>query len=571
MADNRHSGLPLGMSRLRIDPNRSMEAAQRPVNSPDGFGGSRRDSLPMPGMDEFDPFRVFEVEHRPCMILTAHVMCGRNISNGWMADMLDTPDPYVVLKMKSAPDGRKRTKHIDNDVNPVWDEQFTFLMDSSDHNVLQVILRDANYLQDHTIGFADYNIGGLTMNEEKLVTFQFINNIEVDVMLRVDFDTDPDLRYSLCLSDDEKRFVDVRRRNVIESMNSLLGSDCAPQTLWEVPTIGILGSGGGFRAMVGLAGAMKALYDSNILDCAMYVAGLSGSTWYLSTLYSHSKWPSCSPEIINDELKNRIDSSLLWLLKPQSVYRYVERILQKRRLGQPVSFTDFFGHLVGETLLKDRLEMTLSDQQDKVNEGQAPLPLYTCVHVKKDVSAKVFQEWVEFSPYEIGMPKYGTFMRTEQFGSKFFMGKISRKFEEPPLHFLQGMWGSAFTILFKRLLDDTSSMDPVDIVRSEMANELDLHDEESSDCSDDPASSDDDSTATESGSDRRRSSSGTDSCSGTPTTTSRPKLNRHRRAQLPPRSSRQWSSDASDFEYPGSESEKDPDDTTAPNSPWRRR
>ncbi len=31
--------------------------------------------------------------------------------------------------------------------------------------------------------------------------------------------------------------------------------------------------------MVGFSGVMKALYESGVLDCASYVAGLSGSTW----------------------------------------------------------------------------------------------------------------------------------------------------------------------------------------------------------------------------------------------------------------------------------------------------
>ena len=47
-------------------------------------------------------------------------------------------------------------------------------------------------------------------------------------------------------------------------------------------------------------------------------------------------------------------------------------------------------------------------------------------------------EWVEFSPYEIGMAKYGTFMKTEDFGSKFFCGKKLTPFPEPPLHYMQG-------------------------------------------------------------------------------------------------------------------------------------
>ena len=65
----------------------------------------------------------------------------------------------------------------------------------------------------------------------------------------------------------------------------------------------------------------------------------------------------------------------------------------------------------------------------------------------------LLQEWVEFTPFEVGIPKYGTFMDASKFGSRYFKGKISKSFPEYPLHFLQGIWGSAFTILFKRLVD----------------------------------------------------------------------------------------------------------------------
>jgi phospholipase A2 len=49
-----------------------------------------------------------------------------------------------------------------------------------------------------------------------------------------------------------------------------------------------------------------------------------------------------------------------------------------------------------------------------------------------------FTDWVEFSPYEIGMAKYGTFMTPDLFGSKFFMGTAVKRYEENPLHFLMG-------------------------------------------------------------------------------------------------------------------------------------
>jgi len=51
-----------------------------------------------------------------------------------------------------------------------------------------------------------------------------------------------------------------------------------------------------------------------------------------------------------------------------------------------------------------------------------------------------FADWVEFSPYEIGMAKYGTFMSPDLFGSKFFMGTVVKKYSENPLHFLMGKY-----------------------------------------------------------------------------------------------------------------------------------
>ncbi|KAG8228648.1 hypothetical protein J437_LFUL008299 [Ladona fulva] len=49
-------------------------------------------------------------------------------------------------------------------------------------------------------------------------------------------------------------------------------------------------------------------------------------------------------------------------------------------------------------------------------------------------------------------------MKTEKFGSQFYVGKIIRHYEELPLHYLIGVWGSAFSILFKRLAEDNKEM-----------------------------------------------------------------------------------------------------------------
>lgn len=72
---------------------------------------------------------------------------------------------------------------------------------------------------------------------------------------------------------------------------------------------------------------------------------------YLSQLYSHPEWPQKTPGELRGELQENIEKSPFWLLGPNSMYKYLSRIIAKRRNGQPISFTDFFGHLVGETIL----------------------------------------------------------------------------------------------------------------------------------------------------------------------------------------------------------------------------
>lgn len=47
-------------------------------------------------------------------------------------------------------------------------------------------------------------------------------------------------------------------------------------------------------------------------------------------------------------------------------------------------------------------------------------------------------EWCEFTPYEVGLPKYGAFVQTDEFGSKFFLGHLIDKLPELRIPFLMG-------------------------------------------------------------------------------------------------------------------------------------
>ncbi|KAK7889301.1 hypothetical protein WMY93_024861 [Mugilogobius chulae] len=384
---------------------------------------------------------------------TVTVVGAESVTKGALGDLLDTPDPYVELFIPTAPESRRKTKHIDNDINPKWNETFQFILDPNQPNVLEITLMDANYVMDETLGTASYELSKLKIGETKTETFLIGKATKVHLKMSLEICTYQDLRFSVALCDKEKDFRQTRRDRVTLGIKKLLDMEkprYLPSSPEEVPVIAIAGSGGGFRAMVGFSGVMKALFESGVLDCATYIAGLSGSTWYMSTLYSHPDFPNKGPKEINHELMKRVSSNPLRLLLPQHITNYIQALWAKKATGQPVTFTDIFGMLIGETLIPARMDTKLSDIQNKVDQAQCPLPLFTCLHVKPDVSELMFADWVEFSPYEIGMAKYGTFMTPDLFGSKFFMGTVVKKYSENPLHFLMGVWGSAFSILFNQ-------------------------------------------------------------------------------------------------------------------------
>ncbi|XP_048833475.1 cytosolic phospholipase A2-like [Brienomyrus brachyistius] len=404
---------------------------------------------------------VYYVENQHSHKFRVTVVRAENVTKGGWGDYLDIPDPYVELCVPAVSKTKKRTRHINNNVNPEWNETFEFILDPSQENVLEVTLMDANYVIDETLGTASFTVSDIEVGQTRLIPLLIGKATEVHLEMSLQVCSIKDLRLSLALCDKEKLFQEARRQKVMLGIQKLLKTEKScflPSTPQEVPVIAVMGSGGGFRAMVGFAGVMKALFESGVLDCTTYIAGLSGSTWYMSTLYSHPHFPTKSPGEINQELKKSVANSPMRLLTLQHISQYVHALQSKKTAGQPVTFTDVFGMFIGKALIPGYMDRTLSQMAEKVDDAQNPLPLFTSLHVKPDVSALSFADWVEFSPYEIGMVKYGTFMTPDLFGSKFFMGSVVKRFEESPLHFLMGLWGSAFSILFSRLMQSSSRM-----------------------------------------------------------------------------------------------------------------
>ncbi|KAB1278332.1 Cytosolic phospholipase A2 epsilon [Camelus dromedarius] len=268
------------------------------------------------------------------------------------------------------------------------------------------------------------------------------------------------LGFSLCQA--EQEFLQKRRVVVAEALKQVLQLEedlqvdevfshpALPQqsasVCPQVPLIAIMATGGGTRSMTAMYGHLLGLQKLNILNCASYITGLSGATWTMATLYRDPDWSSKNLEPAIFEARRHVVKDKLPALYPDQLLKFREELQQRRQEGYKVTFTDFWGLLIEACLGDERNECKLSEQRAALCQGQNPLPIYLTINVKDDVSNQDFREWCEFSPYEVGLQKYGAFIPTELFGSEFFMGRLMRRIPESRMCYMLGLWSSIFSL-----------------------------------------------------------------------------------------------------------------------------
>ena len=49
------------------------------------------------------------------------------------------------------------------------------------------------------------------------------------------------------------------------------------------------------------------------------------------------------------------------------------------------------------------------------------------IAVGVEMAVPIILEWCEFTPYEVGIPKYGAYIHAEDFGSEFYLGHLVKK------------------------------------------------------------------------------------------------------------------------------------------------
>uniref|UniRef100_A0A8C6V778 Phospholipase A2 n=1 Tax=Naja naja TaxID=35670 RepID=A0A8C6V778_NAJNA len=368
---------------------------------------------------------------------------------------LSQSDCYVSLFLPSASFETARTKNIKDCKDPVWNETFCYRIQNQVKNILELIVHDENHclLDGHPFTVL-FDVAKLQLGETICLTFPLDPKCPPKLIITMILyffhhglnarpkELDVRLDYELC--PDEQVFIQKRKKIVAAALKRVLCMDNDLQD-HEVPVVAIMATGGGARAFTALHGHLLGLQKLNLLDCFTYISGSSGSTWTLSNLYEEPGWSQKDllgpiAEAQKNMSKCKLDCFTLDQLK-----EYRDILKQREKDGYKTCITDLWGIFIDQTLGNGKRSSTLSEQKHAVNHGQNPLPLYMVLNTRDKYSLQEFKEWMEFTPFEVGLLKYGAYIRAEDYGSKFFMGRIMKKIPESHICFLKGMWSNVFS------------------------------------------------------------------------------------------------------------------------------
>uniref|UniRef100_A0A8C3RYT8 PLA2c domain-containing protein n=1 Tax=Chelydra serpentina TaxID=8475 RepID=A0A8C3RYT8_CHESE len=248
---------------------------------------------------------------------------------------------------------------------------------------------------------------------------------------------DLDVRLGFDLCTEEQDFLCKRKKYVAAALKKVLQLEEDLRDN-EIPVVAIMTTGGGMRSLTTTYGSLLGLQKLNAIDCAMYLTGLSGTTWTMANLYRDADWSQKDLSGKINEARKHATKCKMGSFAMERMKYYNKQLCQRKQEGHRTSSIDLWGLIVEYLLHDGKDNHKLSDQRQAVDQGQNPLPIYLAINVKDNYSTLDFKEWLEFTPYEVGLMKYGAFIRSEDFGSEFFMGRLMKRLPESRICYLEG-------------------------------------------------------------------------------------------------------------------------------------
>ncbi|TAQ89698.1 hypothetical protein B7494_g1997 [Chlorociboria aeruginascens] len=277
--------------------------------------------------------------------------------------------------------------------------------------------------------------------------------------------TRPTIREADSLSPNETAWLELRRNHTVEPMQSLLTRLSIPSfdansyisnianNAAALPNIAIAVSGGGYRAMLNGAGFLAAADNrttnstnaggiGGLLQSATYLAGLSGGSWLVGSMYTNN---FSSVQALRDgsrrsfiwQLGNSIvegpSEGSIQILSSIDYYNTIQdEVSSKENAGFNTSLTDYWGRalsfqLVNATDGGPAYTFSSIALADNFINGKIPFPLIVSDgRAPDEVLISLNSTVYEFNPFEMGSwdPTTYGFAPTRYLGSNFSGGVV---------------------------------------------------------------------------------------------------------------------------------------------------
>ncbi len=292
----------------------------------------------------------------------------------------------------------------------------------------------------------------LDANEQRIQQALDANPVQVSEIKALSINNNPysktqaKIRVGELYNEGEAVFIRKRSQKVKQELKDL------GITVKHVPKISVCFSGGGYRAMISTLGFFRGLEQTGLLKLLTYASALSGSTWTLAP------WTckNCSLSEFRTYLQGRTELGLGPIENPVQMTYFTDTLLDKVINLQPITPVDIYGGLLADKILKffdkKRQSVRLSESAHYIMTGDKLMPIYTSVLCLKGDK----YEWMEYTPFEIGSSYLKSYVPTWAFGRKFSNGISKDYAPEQSLGYLMGIWGSAFEIAMKDLIQSES-------------------------------------------------------------------------------------------------------------------
>ena len=298
-----------------------------------------------------------------------------------------------------------------------------------------------------------------------------------------------EVRRGLELNEGEQKYLVRRKAHIRDHFAKYIGvppEDVSPE---DIPTVSFGGSGGGFRAMIGVMGYCAEMQRTGLWDLLTYVSGVSGSCWSLAAYYTYGNadWGS-----VIEHCKKRLsphhplsaEAIRSVLLAPGGAHYALGPVVQKHHSGLRTVAMDLYSVFITGYIFLQNDPVLIPGQMPTaevggyhrdwfrwsnalryIEDGNEPMPILTAIRHERpwkdwvdkshpfkeaDLAGKehsgaedAWFQWFEMTPYEIGCDELQVWCPTWGFGRPFEEGKSKMQLPEQSLALLFGLCTSA--------------------------------------------------------------------------------------------------------------------------------